>query len=173
MATRQSSKTCRYQDCPNNIPLRFDLCVTHNSARKSGEIDQCSKCERYKPARYPLCRNCNADRQNGDVPESEDTWDDSHEDNEYFIYILKLDDGKFYAGHTRELRERMGEHRDGKTKSTANKNPLLVWFEIVDTRKEASERESQLKKLIDKNEREVRRMVNKFQDYVRLVSKED
>ena len=107
------------------------------------------------------------------MPESEDTWDDSHEDNEYFIYILKLDDGKFYAGHTRELRERMGEHRDGKTKSTANKNPLLVWFEIVDTRKEASERESQLKKLIDKNEREVRRMVNKFQDYVRLVSKED
>ena len=68
----------------------------------------------------------------------------------FFIYILKLDDGKFYAGHTRELRERMGEHRDGKAKSTADKNPLLVWFEIVDTRKEAAEREAQLKELIDK-----------------------
>ena len=63
----------------------------------------------------------------------------------------------------------MDEHRDGKTKSTAGKNPLLVWFDVVDTREEAAEGEAYLKELIDKNEREVRRMVNGFQDLVRLV----
>ncbi len=63
----------------------------------------------------------------------------------------------------------MGEHRDGKTKSTAGKNPLLVWFDVVDTREEAAEGEAYLKALIDRNEREVRRMVNQFQDLVSLV----
>ena len=76
----------------------------------------------------PAVPNCNADRQNGDVPESEDTWDDSHEDNEYFIYILKLDDGKFYARTHPELRERMGEHRDGKRALPTE--PSIVWFEM-------------------------------------------
>lgn len=171
MTTRQPSKICRHQDCPNDIPPWFNLCVPHNADKRKGEISQCSNCERYKPDKYPRCRNCNAE-QNKYEPESDPTWDDDsgHEDNEFFIYILKLDDGKFYAGHTRELRERMGEHRDGKAKSTADKNPLLVWFEIVDTRKEAAEREAQLKELIDKNERKVRRIVNKFQDFVRLVN---
>ena len=63
----------------------------------------------------------------------------------------------------------MDEHRDGKTRSTADKNPLLVWFDVVYTREEAAEGEAYLKELIDKNEREVRRMVNEFQDLVSLV----
>ena len=171
MTTRQRKKLCRYQGCPHNIPSQFYLCTEHYSAKQRGEISQCSKCERYKPIKYPMCRDCNSARQNKYDPESEDTWDDSgHEDNEFFIYILKLDGGKFYAGHTRELRERLGEHRDGKTKSTASQNPVLVWFEIVDTRDEAAEREARLKEMIDGNERKVRRMVNRFQDFVRLVS---
>ena len=66
----------------------------------------------------------------------------------------------------------MGEHRDGKTRSTAGRNPLLVWFDVVDTREEAAEAEAHLKELIDKNEREVRRMVNEFQDIISLVHRE-
>ena len=50
-----------------------------------------------------------------------------------------------------------------------DKNPRLVWFEIRDTRKEAAEGEAYLKELIDKNEREVRRMVTEFLDLIRLV----
>ena len=90
----------------------------------------------------------------------------------FFIYILKLDGGKFYAGHTRELRERLSEHRDGKTRSTAGKNPRLVWFDTVDTREEAAEVEATLKELIDRNEREVRRMVTEFLDLIREVDTE-
>ena len=160
MTTRQPSKICRHQDCPNDIPLRFILCALHNADKRKGEINQCPDCERYKPSRYPLCRNCNAGRQK------------DNEDNEFFTYILKLDGGRFYAGHTGELRVRMDEHSDGKTPSTADKNPRLVWFATVNTRNEAEEREAQLKELIDKNEREVRRMVNKFQDLISLVDRD-
>ena len=179
MTTRQSGKTCGYQGCGERIPPWFELCVSHNSAKQKGEIDQCPNCGQYKAANYPLCRSCNAASRNQAAPgahpntyepESNPKWDAADQEGDvFFIYILKLDGGKFYAGHTRELRERMGEHRDGKTRSTAGKNPLLVWFEVVDTREDAAEGEAYLKELIDKNEREVRRMVNAFQDIVGLV----
>ena len=182
MTTRQSGKTCGHQDCGE--PIRpwfelygFELCAPHNSAKEKGGIDQCpSGCGQYKPAKYTLCRKCNAAggnrtapsaRPNRYEPESNPKWDAADQEGDvFFIYILKLDGGKFYAGHTRELRERMGEHRDGKTKSTAGQNPKLVWFDVVDTREEAAEGEAYLKELINKNEREVRRMVNEFLDNV-------
>ena len=157
MTTRQPSKACRYQDCEDAILPWFILCRTHNSEKQNGKINQCSDCEQYKPVRFPQCRDC----YDGPGP--------SPEENEVFTYIMKLDGGAFYAGHTQELRERKDEHRDGKVKSTSGKNPLLVWFEITDTIPKAKDREAQLKGLIAKNEREIRRMVNKFQDIIRLV----
>ena len=179
MTTRQSNKTCAYQDCGQTIPAWFELCAPHNTAKKQGEIDQCPNCGQYKEAKFPLCRSCNAAGRNQATsstrpgryePESNPKWDAADQEGDvFFIYILKLDGGKFYAGHTRELRERMGEHSDGKTRSTAGKNPLLVWFDFVYTRDEAADGEAYLKELIDKNEREVRRMVNEFQDLVSLV----
>ena len=180
MTTRQSSSVCAYQDCEQRIASWYKLCRSHNEAKDKREIDECPKCEQYKASNYPLCRNCNASsgnqgsaRQGRYEPESNPKWEAAdQEGDEFFIYILKLDGGKFYAGHTRELRERMGEHRDGKTKSTAGKNPRLVWFDVVDTREEAAEGEAQLKELIDKNEREVRRMVRAFQDLVSEVDTE-
>ncbi len=179
MTTRQSAKSCGYQDCDETIPPWFELCAPHNTAKQKGEIDQCPTCGHYKDAKYPLCRSCNATNRNQTAPsgrpsryepESNPKWDAADQEGDvFFIHILKLDGGKFYAGHTRELRERMGEHRDGKTRSTAGKDPLLVWFDVVDTREEAADGEAYLKELIDKNEREVRRMVNEFQDLVSLV----
>ena len=182
MTARQSGKTCGYQGCGETIPAWFELCVPHNSAKQKGGIDHGPNCGQYKDANYPLCRSCNAASRNQAAPsarpsryepESNPKWDAADQEGDvFFIYVLKLDDGKFYAGHTRELRERMGEHRDGKTRSTAGKNPLLVWFYVVGTREEAAEGEAHLKELIDKNEREVRRMVNEFQDLVSLVHRE-
>ena len=88
------------------------------------------------------------------------------EATEFFVYILKLDGNTFYAGQTRELRERLMEHRDGDTVSTAGKNPKLVWFTKVSTRDKAVTLEAELKRLCDKNPREVRRRVRQFQDLV-------
>ena len=179
MTVRQSGKTCGYQDCGETIPSWFELCAPHNTAKKEREIDQCPNCAQYKDSKFPVCRSCNAtnksqaapaERPGKYEPESNPKWDDADQEGDvFFIYILKLDGGKFYAGHTRELRERMGEHRDGKTRSTAGKNPLLVWFQDVDTREAAAKVEAYLKGLIDTNDREVRRMVTEFQDLVSLV----
>ena len=43
--------------------------------------------------------------------------------------ILKLEGGVFYLGHTRELRERRMEHRDGDTKVDCRQEPkaCMVW----------------------------------------------
>ena len=85
---------------------------------------------------------------------------------EFYVYILKLDDGSFYAGQTRELKERLMEHRDGTTRSTAGRNPKLVWFSTVATRDEAAEMEVSLKQLCDQNPREIRRWIVKFRELV-------
>lgn len=85
----------------------------------------------------------------------------------FFVHILKFANGAFYAGQTRELRERLSEHRDGRAKTTAGQNPKLVWFGIVKSREAATAMEVELKKLIDSNPREIRRMIISFQDLVK------
>ena len=67
---------------------------------------------------------------------------------------------------THEIHERLKEHRDGTTRSTARRNPKLVWFRAVPTREQATGLEVQLKKLCDRNPREIRRWVRSFQDLV-------
>ena len=177
MTQRQATNTCRHQDCEQRIQSWFELCAPHNDSKTKGEINECPNCGQYKDSSYQLCRNCNAAGRNQSTnrrgkyePEYNPKWEAADEEGDsFFVYILKLDDGKFYAGHTRELRERLSEHRDGKTLGTVGKKPRLVWFEIRDTRKEAADGEAYLKELIDKNEREVRRMVTEFLDLIREV----
>ena len=176
MTTAQPA-TCQHQNCDQRIRPWFELCAPHHESKKNGEIDQCPDCSQYKETKYPQCRHCHAanppnkSQQQGKYqPESNPKWDAADRpDDLFFVYLLKLNGGQFYAGHTRELRERMSEHRDGKTPSTANKNPRLVWFDTVPTREEASEAEAYLKELIDRNEREIRRMVTEFLDLIREV----
>ena len=99
--------------------------------------------------------------------EHSDSWSAGDADaSEFYIYVLKLNDGTFYAGQTREIRERLMEHRDGTTKTTAGKDPKLVWFSTVSTRKQATELEVMIKKICDRNPREIRRWILKFQDLV-------
>jgi len=85
----------------------------------------------------------------------------------FFVYILKLDNGDFYVGQTRELRERLSEHRDNKTSSTAGRNPKFQYFEVLPTREAAELREAELKRLKDSNPRQIRRMIIGFQDIIR------
>ena len=180
MTQKQTTKICQYQGCERRIQPWFELCAPHNDSKNGGKINKCPGCGLYKDANYTQCRACLAVAKSNSTqqerkyePEYNPKWEAADEEGDvFFIYILKLDGGKFYAGHTRELRERMSEHRDGKTKSTAGKNPRLVWFDAVDTREEAAEGEAYLKELIDKNEREVRRMVTEFLDLIREVDTE-
>ncbi len=68
--------------------------------------------------------------------------------NSFFVYVLRLESGELYVGHTRELRERLLEHRDGITISTAGKHPKLQYFEILPTRELAMLREHDVKKIV-------------------------
>ena len=61
----------------------------------------------------------------------------------------------------------MSEHRDGLVQSTARKDPKLVWFAALPSRDAAPFTEVELKKLIDANPREIRRMAVGFSDMVR------
>ena len=161
---KTTARTCKVWNCPTAIRGFYIYCKEHNEAQKRGEIDDCPGCGRGKEAKYDTCSECRSSGQaNGKEAgtkgkgktyrrEYSPAWDAADaEASEFYIYILKLDDGSFYAGQTREIRERLMEHRDGTTKSTAGKNPKLAWFSTVTSREEATGLEVKLKRLCDKN----------------------
>ncbi|MBA7601973.1 hypothetical protein ES703_50683 [subsurface metagenome] len=65
----------------------------------------------------------------------------------YFVYMLRsLKDGKFYTGHTANIRNRLAQHNKGRVHSTKVRRPFeLVYWESFRTRSEAMRRERQLK----------------------------
>lgn len=172
------AKTCDFWDCDAPIRSAYVLCYKHYGELQGGLIDKCPGCGRSKHRQYERCLSCNdtpqrrpyaaPERQHPYRPEHSEAWEkrDAAADH-FFVYILKLDEGKFYAGQTRELRERLSEHKDGRVESTKGRHPKLVWYGLLPTRKEAASTEVSLKKLIDSNPREVRRMVISFRDLVR------
>lgn len=66
----------------------------------------------------------------------------------YYVYILKSkNDGTCYIGYTHDLRNRITEHSQGKTKSIRHKLPvMLVYYEAYLDKTTARKREVELKK---------------------------
>jgi predicted GIY-YIG superfamily endonuclease len=45
----------------------------------------------------------------------------------WYVYILKSElDGKLYVGSTDDLKRRLREHKQGRSKSTKNRRPLTL-----------------------------------------------
>ncbi len=187
MTRGKSANTCGYWECNRRIRHGHFLCTDHWQYRQDGLIDQCPKCHRFKDARYPLCLDCRdgrpvapweppaaiptLNRPNG--LEHSDAWKKGDRGaDEFFVYVLKLDNGDFYVGQTRELRERLSEHKDQKVSSTAGRNPKLQYFEVLSTREAAELREAELKRVKDSNTRQIRRMIISFHDLVREIQSE-
>ena len=65
----------------------------------------------------------------------------------YYIYILKSEkDGQFYTGYTKDLKNRLNQHKKGEVQSTKNRRPLkLVYFEGCLNQQDATHREKYLK----------------------------
>ena len=64
----------------------------------------------------------------------------------YFVYLLKLINGKIYTGSTPNIKRRVIEHKTGKCESTKNFRPVkLVWCGIFPTRLQARRFENYLK----------------------------
>ncbi len=189
------AKICGFWNCQKPIRQDHTLCYTHYQHSITGRANTCPGCRRYKDTKFEWCIDC---RRNGKTtvsnspfngkgiasvgagaraptrryePEHSPTWDAADADAKvFYVYILKLTGGEFYAGQTRELRERLSEHRDGRVKSTRELAPKLVWFTELSTRSEATELESELKKVIDRNPRIIRRMITDFHDLVRELN---
>ena len=176
MAPQNASraKRCLFWDCDEVIRSDHIFCYDHYQDLQEGLIDECPGCGRAKDKQYEVCLECykkppasKSAKAGRYRPEHSPAWakGDAAADR-FFVYILKLDGGDFYPGQTRELRERLSEHRDGRVQSTRNKNPKLVWYSTLPSREAATAMEVELKKLVDSNPREIRRMLISFRDLV-------
>lgn len=62
--------------------------------------------------------------------------------NLFFVYILKLNNNKYYTGITNNMTRRFNEHQNAKRGFTARfNNKLIVLVEYYFTRKEARKKE--------------------------------
>ena len=87
-----------------------------------------------------------------------------------YVYILKLDGGKYCVGQTNDLELRLGDHKDGGANSTKGKNPKLVWYEsFIGDKAEVNETEDHLTKLASSNPRATRRSVPEWQRPLKLL----
>ena len=181
MTRRIERKLCAYVGCVTPIASIYFLCPEHYKDYEDSIIDKCPTCGRFKNAQYNLCFDCYHKRPISplkpptELPDQQkkpnikysQSWEKlDQQSSRFFVYFLKLDDGKFYVGQTRELRERLSEHIDGKVASTKGLSPRLQYFEILPTREAAEIRESELKKLAGSNPRQIRRMILVFKDLV-------
>ena len=65
----------------------------------------------------------------------------------YYVYILLLKNGQLYTGYTRDLKQRLRDHKYGKVASTAKRRPhKLVHYEAYSEKSDAKRRELFLKK---------------------------
>lgn len=183
VASTYEPTECLFWSCETPIREDYIFCYPHFQDLQAGLIDECPGCGKAKSNEYEMCIPCNkrvssrygrrsysaaAKKSQWYKPEYSEAWNKADAKAErFFAYILKLEDGQFYAGQTRELRERLSEHRDGRVKYTAGKKPKQVWFTSVDSRESATAIEVELKKLVDSNPRKIRRMILGYQDLVR------
>lgn len=66
-----------------------------------------------------------------------------------FVYIVKCQDNTYYTGYTTDPERRLAEHNSGEgAKYTRGRTPVkLVYLEGYDNKKEAMQREYQIKQL--------------------------
>lgn len=65
----------------------------------------------------------------------------------YYTYVLRSElDSKLYIGYSEDLKHRVAEHNKGLVRATKGRRPMsLIYYEACQSKKEAQEREKQLK----------------------------
>ena len=176
---KKETYKCSFWSCKKQVSKEgHSFCYEHWLDFEAGYIDDCPKCRRGKNVEYEYCLECEnkkspspSKKYNKYAKEHSIAWEKADKERSvWYVYILELDDGSFYAGQTGELRERMMEHRMNKENATKNRNPKLKWFAPVGSRNAAEEHEIELKKLIDNNPRAIVRRIIAFQDLINEVS---
>ncbi len=102
------------------------------------------------------------------IPKPYKAWEKEKEkEDPFYVYILNFENGSFYIGHSRELKERILEIRNDNNISGFGKEPKLQYFEIHPNRQAAMIREAEIKEIYKKNNREILSMISRFQDLVK------
>jgi len=67
----------------------------------------------------------------------------------YFVYILLCQNGAYYTGYTRDIEERMRQHKRGigSRYVRMHRPEKIVYIEELETRKQAMKREREIKQL--------------------------
>jgi predicted GIY-YIG superfamily endonuclease len=175
-----SKKTCQYWNCNTYVRSNHFLCTEHYEDYQEYVIDKCPECGRFKDVGFDVCKDCYSALKQRTVDkkskspirrEYSKTWEKGDQGVEnFFVYILKDEQGEFYSGQTRDLRIRYGYHTDRKVKSTAGRKQKLVYYETLSSRQQATSREIELKTLIKTNEFTIRKMIQVFADNHKLIT---
>ena len=74
----------------------------------------------------------------------------------HYCYILQCSDGSFYTGCTNHLQKRLAVHNEGKgARYTRARRPCrLVYWEEFETKKEAMQREYEIKHKYSRKDKE-------------------
>jgi putative endonuclease len=67
----------------------------------------------------------------------------------YFVYVISCNDGSFYTGYTTSLEKRIQLHKKGRGARYTQVHGVdeLIYQEMFVTRREAMQRERQIKRL--------------------------
>lgn len=65
----------------------------------------------------------------------------------YYVYVLKSEiDNNMYVGYSKDLKNRIQQHKTGHVTSTKNRRPLsLIYYEACLNQQDATHREKYLK----------------------------
>ena len=167
---------CANVDCYSTKGISYDkpLCYECWKVFDRFEIFECEKCYWFDDivgewSDEDLCYEC-LDRDRRGYPPTPIYDHAPVEHQTRYLYILKLDGGKYYVGQTNDLELRLKEHQDGTTRSTRGKDPKLAWFEgWYGDRTGLNAEEDRLTKLAKGNARAIRRMITEWQRPFQLV----
>jgi tRNA/rRNA methyltransferase len=89
---------------------------------------------------------------------------------DFFVYILKCNDGSYYVGHTDNMEKRLSEHQLKKFDTyTSKRLPVeLIFVQVFGTRDEAFAAERQIKKWTRKKKEA---LINGDWSQLKLLSK--
>ena len=161
-------------DVTKGITYEKPLCWKHWKDFDALLIFECDQCHWFDElvgefTDENLCYEC-VDRERHGFPPTPVYAHCPVERRVRFLYILKLDEGKYYIGQTNSLELRLSEHSDGTVRTTRGRHPKLVCFEKwVGRYDELIEEESEMTRIAVNNPRVIRHMVEEWQKSYRLV----
>ena len=175
-STEAIGKRCARDSCgiTEGISHEKPLCWGHWKDFDAHYIEECVRCHWFDEIEgsfsgLDLCGECES-RERQKAPPAPIYAHGPVERRVRYLYILKMEGGKWYVGQTNSLDLRFKEHLDGGTPSTRGKHPKLVWFEKwVGEYQELIEGEEKLTRLALENPRAIRRIVEEWQRPHRLV----